>query len=643
MKKNILKAGMLIMAVLFISSCSNLDESAFNINPDNGSDIILSETFELGLGNFIQFSESGDETWAYNSSGYAIITGYVGGVNKANVDWLISPEIDLTSTDKAKLTFDHVPRYFADVTNEATVWVSENYTKNSNPADAVWTQLKTNPFSDPGNWNFLSSGEISLTAYAGKKISIAFKYISTNTKAGTWEIKNFLVKKGEAVVDAELIYLEPFAANLGRFSQVSVTGDEVWYVTNGYAYMTGYVSSTNKANEDWLISPEIDLTNHTAANFSFDHVTRYFGALATEATVWLSTNYTEGLPSTATWTQIQTSPFFDPGSWTFSNSKKISLTPWAGQKVRIAFKYISTATKAGSWEIKNFQVYSGEANGTEKFPYTVSEAITAQNGGTGWVEGYVVGYAWPFMQQWAYFYSADTCSQITNVILADSTNNIYSSKSVALQLPRGSIRSQLNLMTNKTQLKKKIKINGTLSSNAGIAGIINPTEYVLSDGTKGTSSTLTLFYEPFSGPALGAFTTNNVTGAQIWYYSSGYGATMTGFASSVNNANEDWLISPEIDLTTQTGAALTFDQTINKGVVANMKTEQTLWISINNGTSWVQLNIPTYPAGNNWTFVNSGEISLDAYAGKKVKLAFKYLSTTSSSATWEIKNFKVYN
>lgn len=643
MKKNIFKTGKMLIAALIVASCSNLDESAFKIDPENGGNILLSETFEFGLGGFTQYSDSGEQIWSYYSSGYAIITGYVNSVNNANIDWLISPEIDMTKVTEAKLTFDHVARYFADVTKEATIWISDNYTQGNKPGDATWIQLKTGVFSDPGNWNFSSSGEISLTEYAGKKVHIAFKYISTATKAGTWEVKNILVQKGEATVNAELIYLEPFASNLGKFSQVSVSGDEVWYVTSGYAYMTGFVSSANKANEDWLISPDIDLTDKTSANFSFDHVTRYFANLPTEATVWISTNYTEGLPSTATWTKIVTSPFVDPGSWTFSNSKKISLTQWCGQKVRIAFKYISTSTKAGSWEIKNFQVYSGEANGTDLMPYTVNEAITSQNGGTGWVEGYVVGYSWPFKQQYAYFFYSDTCSQISNIILSDTETGVFTSKSLAVQLPRGGARKTLNLTTNKNLFKQKIKIYGTLSSFQGIAGLLNPTEFILADGTRGTSSVVTLFSEPFSGPTLGGFTSNNLNGAQTWYYSSGYGATMTGFASSTNNPNEDWLISPEIDLSAQTGAALSFDHTINKGLVANLKTEQTLWITIDNGTTWTQLIIPTYPAGNNWTFVNSGEISLDAYAGKKVKLAFKYISTTASAATWEIKNFKVYN
>jgi len=42
-----------------------------------------------------------------------------------------------------------------------------------------------------------------------------------------------------------------------------------------------------------------------------------------------------------------------------------------------------------------------------------------------------------------------------------------------------------------------------------------------------------------------------------------------------------------------------------------------------------------------WTWTPSGNIDLSTIQGTNVHLAFKYTSTTSSCATWELKNFKV--
>ena len=55
----------------------------------------------------------------------------------------------------------------------------------------------------------------------------------------------------------------------------------------------------------------------------------------------------------------------------------------------------------------------------------------------------------------------------------------------------------------------------------------------------------------------------SVTGAQEWRLDTQFGnpgscAVMSGFASGSNNVNEDWLISPEIDLSSVEGAMLTF-------------------------------------------------------------------------------------
>ena len=628
------------MAALLVVSCSNLDESAFDIQQNENADILFSETFGDGLGEFVVKNDNGPQTWAYYSNGYAIISGYENSVNNANDDWLISPEIDLTNVPNAYLTFDHVGRYFADINSEATVLVAENYDPKNETNSIEWKKLKTEPFSNADNWTFGSTEQISLTSYAGKKIRIAFRYQSTSTKAGTWELKNVVVKKGVAVVNSATIYSESFGSSLGQFSAYSVTGDEKWYVTNGYAYMTGYVSSTNKANEDWLISPEIDLSNQSAANFSFDHVTRYFANLSTEATVQISENYITGTrPDSATWTKVATSPFVDPGTWTFSNSQKLSLTTYCGKKVHIAFKYISTASKAGSWELKNFKVYSGEANGTDFLPYTVKEVVSAQTGGLGWVEGYVVGYSWPKTSQYYHFFAADTCTQTANVLLADTTAGLYSSRCISVQLPRGGIRNGLNLKSNAALFGQKIKIYGNFSANNGIAGLVNPTKYILPNGTVGLASDA-YFSIPFTS-GLGTFTTLNVNGPQVWGSSPVYGATMSGYSGS-NVANEDWLISPEIDLTNIGSAAITFEHAINKGLVANVKADHTLWISTNNGTSWEQITNMVYPVGNTWTYISAGEIVIDKYVGHKVKIAFKYISTTSSSATWEIKNFKVY-
>ncbi|MEI6748546.1 MAG: DUF5689 domain-containing protein [Bacteroidales bacterium] len=158
----------------------------------------------------------------------------------------------------------------------------------------------------------------------------------------------------------------------------------------------------------------------------------------------------------------------------------------------------------------------------------------------------------------------------------------------------------------------------------------------------------TFFSESFAS-SLGAFTTVSVTGDQVWGYNASYGAVMSGFANTINNANEDWLISPAIDLTTAASGILKFSHAINKGDVASVQSDHTVWISKNYSSgapasaTWEQLTVPGYPAGTDWTFVSSGDVVIPAaFIGQtNVKIAFKYLSSSTQSASWEIKSVKV--
>lgn len=458
----------------------------------------------------------------------------------------------------------------------------------------------------------------------------------------------------------KVIFTETFeSGTLGDFTTQSVTGDQVWVGdARGYAFMTGYVSATreNIANEDWLISPQINLTDVTTAHFTFEHVARYFADLVNEATVWISDNYVSGAPSTATWTQVVTSPFRDPGAWDFQPSGQLSLTAYAGKKIHIAFKYISTNTKAGSWEIKNMVVATGEAVnenvnyglGTAASPYSVLGGTYNQNNTSAWLKGTIVGYVWYVAGKGnSFYFSGDTCTQATNILVADS-GSLYLSQAMAVQLPAGAVRTGINLKDNKSLYGKKVILYGDLTAYFGIAGLKNTSYYKLEDGTTGGNKPFdpssAIYYETFA-TNLGKFTTQNVTGGEIWTYNGTYKcAYMTGFVSSQNRANEDWLISPEIDLTGKSDIALAFDHVFRYG--GEPANEATVWVSENYSSglpataTWTQITT-NFTNASTWDFYNTGDISLKAYAGKKIKIALVYKSTSTKAGTWEVKNFIV--
>lgn len=465
----------------------------------------------------------------------------------------------------------------------------------------------------------------------------------------------------------KLPYSEAFATAIGKFTEQSVTGTQKWTIdSRGYMKMSGHVSTTEKhANEDWLISPKIDMSGVTAAKMTFDYNCSFFGNLPTEATVWVSENYTEGLPSTAKWEQL-TVNLKSLGNWDIIPSDQISLTAYAGKKINIAFKYTSTDTQAGTWEIKNFMVQEGEAvvnpggggtdpvgNGTEASPYNVPAAMANQNA-MAWVEGYIVGNvdgAGMSMNTESKFDAPYTIK--TNILLAATANETDYNKCIPVQLPTGVIRDGLNLVDNATNDGKKVKLYGSLEVYFGAPGLKSVSYYELEGGTTGgikpTDTAGAIFTETLLTQAsFDKFTAVSVAGEQAWNHSTQYGAMVSGYANGRSFANEDWFISPALDLTGKTNITLTFEHARGPaGSIGIALTNYTIWVSndYNSGlpstATWTELTGVKHGT-TAWGFVSSGALAIPAANLKaNMRFAFKYLCSDTESATWEVKNVVV--
>lgn len=131
----------------------------------------------------------------------------------------------------------------------------------------------------------------------------------------------------------------------------------------------------------------------------------------------------------------------------------------------------------------------------------------------------------------------------------------------------------------------------------------------------------------------------SVTGDQVWSVATTSGnhyAKMSGYASSANHENEDWCISPAFDLSEYTNPVLTFK-------TAKNYTGNDLVVYFSNNydgqnpttATWQELECTLSPGGN-WTFVESGNIDLSSFSGSECYIGFKYTSTTSAAATWEL-------
>lgn len=123
--------------------------------------------------------------WTHdNNNHYEKASAYVSSSCHEAISYLISPELTIGS-NLSKLTFDHAANKFngATVTDYLSVVAIEGENETPLVLDVVPTG---------SDWNFVTS-TISLSSFYGKTIQIGFKYTSTTSVAGTWEVKNFKV------------------------------------------------------------------------------------------------------------------------------------------------------------------------------------------------------------------------------------------------------------------------------------------------------------------------------------------------------------------------------------------------------------------------------------------------------------------
>ena len=149
------------------------------------------------------------------------------------------------------------------------------------------------------------------------------------------------------------------------FTQQSVTGAQMWSCTTfgkvGNAVeMNGYSSQTpvgNQANEDWLISPSIDLSSSNVPLLTFYSKTKFAGD---PLRLLVTTNYT-GDVTTTSWTELDGHfPAVNSDAWTLSEN--INLSAFKQANVRFAFKYTSSTAAASRIDVDEINILNASSS-----------------------------------------------------------------------------------------------------------------------------------------------------------------------------------------------------------------------------------------------------------------------------------------
>ena len=149
------------------------------------------------------------------------------------------------------------------------------------------------------------------------------------------------------------LYQTTFPANFDDFELIDASGAlDAWTTGSSNVQGSGF-SSGAQANEEWLISPEVDLSDGSDLLFQITQEIDFLGDPSL-IDVLIATDYIEGGDVTsATWTALS----FDKTIYSsMTTSEDFDFSAYDGETIHIALKYSSTDSDSPRWRVQDFAV-----------------------------------------------------------------------------------------------------------------------------------------------------------------------------------------------------------------------------------------------------------------------------------------------
>lgn len=521
-----------------ISSAKELARSgikAFGLDLDNVTPEAISEkklpyeeSFTYSAGSFTTNTVTGSPTWSYSDDYGAKV---VGNSSAATEGWLISPVIDLTDVGAAEFSISECVNKNL---NNATVWIKKT-------TDGSYTQLEySHPTVTSGSWSPFEERIFNITSYCGSKVTIGFKYNSTKSKYGAWEIKNFSVHK-IAASTSFTISNESFKVITGKKAKNGVTvnsGASITYssddesvatvnesgIVTGVAEGSTYINLHVDANGDFPAKDdlyEVVVMDAPANNFSWDLSTDTTISAAAEGLMWENGGYEMTLDKSSSVTDANSwYPGGGKSSTQFSKDQVFTITPLTGTSIG----YIEfTATTSGyastlagsSWTNAQANVDGDEESHVIVIPTDGSTSVSAVIGGAARITSVKVYYTGTLdtrtrvvlsfansaiVKTTSESYSGQSASadptaaasSIVYAITGDAITSAFNTSTGALTLngTTGSATVTASIpAANLTYRAKPVSYTITVTSATGGTAEFAPSDFS-GQGTSGTGSTI---------------------------------------------------------------------------------------------------------------------------------------------------------
>ena len=199
---------------------------------------------------------------------------------------------------------------------------------------------------------------------------------------------------------------------------INSSGPQAWAWTtagNGAVFMDGWETSFN-ANENWMITPEINLSGLTNVHLQLTQAIEYY----TEGliSILVSTNYDGTNPQLGTWTTLPFPSAISNNKNRYHTTNEIDVSAFDNKKIHIAFKYSSTTNKAPYWGIGAIKIGPFGYAITGATPYKVKDFYTFDGA------------------NWSRMPNATALTDADYTALGISTNYLLAADSASILLPQ---------------------------------------------------------------------------------------------------------------------------------------------------------------------------------------------------------------
>lgn len=481
------------------------------------------------------------------------------------------------------------------------------------------------------------------------------------------------------------------------------SSNQPWSQGSTYVQATGYQkwgsdTKSNKEVNGILVSPALSLkTDSSAVKFSFDYTIKY----TINVTDWekyhkIYVAYSTDVADKSKWVEVtdwtpKASTYTD---WTLYTSGEMAVPSEFVNKENVCFIFWFYAPASGSttWELQNFLAQAGKPGGSTPTPTpTPTGDNLIANGDfetwsgstcTGWqstttasssgaVTKSTDAHAGSYAAQVAGLASQNKRIAYKEITLkpgtytmsfyAKSTGTKSSVNPGYVAVVDGKVSGSyvytdyVDVESSWTQVTKSFTLAAQTTVNLVIMNSKNPGVDVLIDDYQLTTTNGGLVDDPTPTPepTTGIYSINFKTSqgdwtisdksigegiTYVWQQTTSYGMKASAYKGSAVAA-ESWLVSPQIDLSSVTSATLTMSHALNF-LNGNNRSDFVKVLISTDQTNWSEVSLDTWPDGASYTYVTSTS-SLSSYAGKKIYLAFKYISTASVAPTWEVENLVI--